>query len=170
MMNNYAENKKTLDAIRRKYSCAGDVLFRTAIQTVVEYGTDNLLDDWNYEHLCKDINDRHDEAEANGKNLWITRDFELAIVECAREIANVNIYDMLIYIQKEVWLSNDGGIDYQRAIQLLKNCMYDIEQRENCENKLTLYAFEDIGFEEEELIEFNFGYLLNVMEDEDDEM
>ena len=77
---------------------------------------------------------------------------------------------MLVYIQKEVWLSNEGGIDYQRAIQLLKNCMYDIEQRENCENKLTLYAFEDIGFEEEELIEFSFGYLLNVMEDEDDEM
>ena len=164
MMNNYAENKKTLDAIRRKYSCAGDVLFRTAIQTVVEYGTDNLLDDWNYEHLCKDINDRHDETEANGKNLWITRDFELAIVECAREIASVNIYDMLIYIQKEVWLSGDG-IDYQRAIELLKKCIYDIEERENCEDKLLYQSLEQIGFDDDEIEELGFGYVFDVKED-----
>lgn len=163
-MNNYAENKKALDAIRRKYSCAGDVLFRTAIQTVVEYGTDNLLDDWNYEHLCKDINDRHDEAEANGKNLWITRDFELAIVECAREIASVNIYDMLIYIQKEVWLSGDG-IDYQRAIELLKKCIYDIEERENCEDKLLYQSLEQIGFDDDEIEELGFGYVFDVKED-----
>jgi hypothetical protein len=164
IMNNYADNKKALDAIRRKYSCAGDVLFRTAIQTVVEYGTDNLLDDWNYEHLCKDINDRHDEAEANGKNLWITRDFELAIVECAREIASVNIYDMLIYIQKEVWLSGDG-IDYQRAIELLKKCIYDIEERENCEDKLLYQSLEQIGFDDDEIEELGFGYVFDVKED-----
>ena len=169
MMNNYAENKKVLDTIRRKYSCAGDVLFRTAIQTVVEYGTDNLLDDWNYEHLCKDINDRHDEAEANGKNLWITRDFELAIVECAREIAGVNIYDMLIYIQKEVWLSGDG-IDYQRTIELLKGCMSNIEMWNDCRNELTLGEFEDIGFDDEEIKMLGFGYVLDVREEEYNEM
>ena len=168
-MNNYAEAKKELDELKSKYACKGDVLFRTAIQTVVEYGTSDLLDDWSYYHLCDEVNDRHNEAEAEGKNLWITRDFELAILECAREIAMVDIYYMLMYIQREVWLSGDG-IDYQRTMELLKNCMYEIEQRENCENKLTLWTFEDLGFNDDELIELNFGYLLNVREEEDDEM
>ena len=164
MMNNYAEVKKELDVIRSKYACKGDVLFRTAIQTVVEYGTSDLLDDWSYYHLCDEVNDRHDEAEAEGKKLWITRDFELAILECAREIAMVDIYDMLMYIQREVWLSGDG-IDYQRAIELLKKCIYDIEERENCEDKLLYQALEQIGFDDDEIEELGFGYVLDVEED-----
>ena len=159
-MNNYAESKKALDKIRSEYSCKGDLLFRTAIQTVVEYGTSSLLDDSDYEHFKGDINKYHDEAEAEGKNLWITRNFELAILECAREIAQVDIYDMLTYIQREVWLSGDG-IDYQRAIELLKNCIYDIEERENCEDKLLVQALDNIGFYDSEIEELGFGYLLN---------
>ena len=119
---NYAETKKELDRIRNEYGCKGEILFRTAIQTVVEYGTDSLLDDWNYAHLKDEVNERHDAAEAEGQILWITRDFELAILECAREIANVEIYNLLVYIQKEVWLSNEGGIAYDRAVELLKRC------------------------------------------------
>ena len=165
----YAETKKELDRIRNEYGCKGEILFRTALQTVVEYGTDSLLDDWNYTHLKDEVNEHHDAAEAEGHILWITRDFELSILECAREIAKVEIYGLLVYIQKEVWLSKEGGIDYHRAIELLKGCMYDIEQRENCEDKLTLYAFEDIGFDDEELEALNFGYLLNTKEDEEDD-
>ncbi len=165
IMNNYAINKKTLDGIKSKYACKGDVLFRTAIQTVVEYGTGNLLDDWSYEHFCQEVNEHHDVAEAEGKNLWITRDFELAILECAREIAQVDIYDMLMYIQKEVWLSG-YGIDYQRAIQLLKGCMSNIEMWNDCQCELTLGEFDDIGFDEDEIRELGFGYVLDVREEE----
>lgn len=163
-MSNYAESKKTLDKIRSEYGCKGDVLFRTAIQCVVEYGTNSLLDDWNYEHLRSDINERHDAAESECRLLFISRDFELAILECAREIAMVNIYDLLVYIQKEVWLSGDG-LDYQRAIELLKNCIYDIEERENCEDKLLLQALDNIGFYDSEIEELGFGYLLNTEEE-----
>ena len=119
-MNNYVETKKKLDKIRDKYGCKGEVLFRSALQCVLDYGMSDMLDDWCYQHRIDEVNERHDEAEAEGKTLWITRDFELAILECAREIAKVEAYDLLVYIQKEVWLSNDGGIDYQRAIELLK--------------------------------------------------
>ena len=167
MMNNYAESKKALDKIRSEYSCKGDVIFRTAIQCVVEYGTNSLLDDWSYEHLKGDINERHDEAEADGKNLWITRDFELAILECAREIAEVDIHDMLIYIQREIWLGGDG-IGYQRAIQLLKGCMSNIEMWNDCKCDLTLGELDDIGFDDDEIEELGFGYLLN-NEEEDEE-
>lgn len=163
-MSNYVESKKALDKIRSEYGCKGDLLFRTAIQTVVEYGTNSLLDDWNYEHLKGDINERHDNAEAEGKNLWITRRFELAILECAREIAEVDIYDMLMYIQREVWLSGDG-IDYQRAIELLKNCLNWFAD-DCCGCAETLEKFELLDLNDSEIEELGYGYILDAEEEE----
>lgn len=168
-MNNYAETKKELDYIRHAYACKGEIVFRTALQYIVEYGQNTFNDDRWVENQLTLIDVKHDKAEADGKILWIGREFERAFIECAREIAKVDAYSMLVYVQKEVWLSHEGGIDYQRAVELLKSCMYDIEQRENCEDKLTLYAFEDIGFDDEELIDLNFGYLFNAREEEDND-
>ena len=168
MKNTYASTKKELDRIRDEYGCKGEVIFRTALQCLMEYGTDNLLDDWNYEHLKGDINERHDDAEAEGKTLWTSRNFELAILECAREIAKVETYSLLVYIQKEVWLSNEGGIDYDRAVQLLKRCMSWIE-----DDKYTLFdalsAFEDIGIDDDEIEMLGFAYMLDVKEEEEND-
>ena len=50
------------------------------------------------------------------------RDFEKAIIECAEALSKINTYDLLIYIQKELWLGGDG-IDYQRAIKIMKGCI-----------------------------------------------
>ena len=158
-MSNYVETKKELDKIRNEYGCKGEILFRTAIQYVVDCGQQNFQDDeWVKEQL--DITDKkHDAFDCEKKTPFVARDFEKAIIECAAKIAKVNTYDLLVYIQREVWLSNEG-VDYQRAIELLKQCMCDIEQRENCENKLTLYAFEDLGFTDDEMEVLDFGYLV----------
>ena len=163
MKNTYANTKKELDTIRSKYSCAGELLFRTAIQCVMEHGTDSLTDDWSYGHLKGDINERHNIAEVEGTNLWVTREFELAILECAREIANVDIYYLLIYIQQEVWLSCDG-IEYQRAIQLLKQCLSWIEDDHGgCDKMLDI--FDEIGFFDREIEELGWGFLFDTEED-----
>jgi hypothetical protein len=61
-MSNYAESKKKLDSIRDKYGCKGEIIFRTAIQYIVEYGQQNFLDEVWYEELINDIDDRHDTA------------------------------------------------------------------------------------------------------------
>ena len=164
-MNNYAETKKELDRIRNKYSCKGEVLFRSAIQCVLDYGMSDMLDDWCYSHRVDEVNERHDEAESEGKTLWITRDFELAILECAREIAKVESYDFLMYIQREVRLSNEG-IDYKRALELLGRCMSQIESNEDWDNTETLAVFEDLGFTDDEIESLKFGYLLNNEEEE----
>ena len=169
MNNSYVETKKELDKIRGEYGCKGEIIFRTALQTVVEYGTDSLLDDWNYTHLKDEVNERHDAAEAEGESLWITRDFELAILECAREIANVSIYNLLVYIQKEVWLSNEGGIDYDRAVALLKGCMDNIEMWNGNQLDMTLGEFEDIGFDDDEIEALGFGYVLDARENEEED-
>ena len=43
-MNTYIESKKALDKIREDFCCKGDIIFRTAIQYVVEYGQRTFKD------------------------------------------------------------------------------------------------------------------------------
>ena len=161
----YIETKKELDRIRNEYGCTGEILFRSALQCVLQYGQSDMTDDWCYSHRIDEINERHNEAEAEGKILFVSRDFEIAILECAREIAKVDTYDLLVYVQKEVWLSSEG-IDYQRVIKLLKGCMEVIEAEEDYDNIKTLEVFENIGFTDDELKELRFGYLVNEEEEE----
>ena len=159
MMNNYAKTKKELDRIRSEYGCQGEVIFRSALQCVLDYGMSDMADDYCYTHRVDEINERHDEAEASGKILFITRDFELAILECAREISKVNSYDLLVYIQREVWLSNES-MDYKRAVELLKNSLEYIENYNNCNNRENYEAFQNIGLDDDEIEAFGFGYLI----------
>jgi hypothetical protein len=161
-MTNYTESKKQIEVIRREYTTAGDVLFRTAIQMLVEQGQENFKDAEWYAAAVKSINDRHDEVEREGKIAIIGRRFELNILECAKKLAEIEIYDLLIYIQREVYWSNEG-IDYQRAIELLKGCMSLIMGDRELD-----YVRDDfldyIGFEEDELDSLGYGFLV-----EDDE-
>ena len=126
----------------------------------MDCGQQNFQDDEWVKQQLDIVDKKHNAFDREKKTPFIARDFEVAIIECAAEIAKVDTYDLLVYIQREVWLSNEG-IDYQRAIELLKNCMYDIEERENCEDRLTYQAFEKIGFTDDEIRELKFGFLLN---------
>lgn len=155
----YKESKKMLDKIRDDYGCKGEIIFRNALQYVVQYGADNLVDDWNYTHILDDINERHDVAEAEGKKLWIARGFEIAILEYAKEIAKIPVMDMLQYVQKEVWLSGEG-IDYQRAIELLKKCINSYDA-----NYSPLDELRGIGFEDYEIEELGYGWLFEEEEE-----
>lgn len=166
-MSNYAESKKALDKIRNEYVCKGEMIFRTSLQYIVEYGQSKFNNNkWVEEQLML-IDRKHDEAKAEGKNLWIGRDFEKALIECARDIAKVDTYSLLVYIQKEVWLSNEGGIDYDRAVTLLKACMSNIEMWNDCRGELTLAEFEDVGFDDDEIVELGFAYVLDAREEEE---
>lgn len=165
-MNNYAESKAKLDAIRNKYTCAGDIIFRTAVQYIVEQGQATLSDEAWREHFIFDIDRRHDAAEKAGKTLFCTRQFEKAIFECAFELAEIKTYDLLIYIQKAVFLSNDG-LGFQRAIKLLKSCIdYTID---GVDPSYLTDCLSEMGFEHNDLRELGYGYLLDEeSEDEDD--
>ena len=158
----YQNSKIMLNKLRDDYGCKGEILFRTAIQYVVECGQQHFQDiEWVNEQL--DIVDKkHDAFDRENKTSFISRDFEKVIIECAWEIAKVPVMDMLQYVQKEVWLSGDG-IDYQRAISLLTKCMDWIE--DEFDKSETLDTFQYLGFEDDELYELGFGYLIE--EDEE---
>lgn len=161
----YAESKKKIDNIRQEYGCKGEIIFRSALPIVVEVGQCTILDEAWYQCEIDDIDTRHDVAEKEGKMLFVTRDFEKAILECAKELAQIDVHDLLVYIQKEVWLGDDG-ISYERAIRLVKHCIDWF----TCDEELK-DAYSDlvsgVGFDSEELEELGYGYLLDVAEEED---
>ena len=164
-MSNYMESKKQLDAIRDKYGCKGEVLFRTAIQTLLQYGQENFQYHHWFNGQIIGIEARHDRAEEEGKWLFMTRDFEKAIWECAKELSKINSCDLLMYIQREVWLGGNG-ISYQRSIDMLKECIsyytYGMEY-----DGILADMTEELGFDENEIVELGFEYLFDDEEEEE---
>lgn len=168
-MSNYVESKKALDKIRNEYGCKGDVIFRTAIQYVVEFGQAMFKDEEWVKGQLNNVDAKHDVAEAEGKNLWIGREFEKAFIECAAEVAKINAYDLLIYIQKEVFWSDEGGLDYARAIELLHSCINWFIDYDCCETAVMRERLEDLDFTEDELYTLGLGWLFDAEEDEDND-
>ena len=171
-MSNYKESKKKLDKIRTEYTCKGDVIFTTAVQYTIEIGQETINGETWFKKAFDEIDNRHDDAEANGKYLFTTRDFEKAIIECARKIAEINTYDLMVYIQREMYLNNglmDGEPDYKRAIELVKRCMSYLSERSDVHSYYyedsASEAFANVGFSENELVYFGYQHLLDVEED-----
>lgn len=168
----YAEHKKILDKIRQKYSCKGDIIFRTAIQYIVEHGQYNFKNEKWFNSCIEQVDKKHDLADKDGKILWIGRDFEKALLECARELAQIEVYDLLVYIQHEVWLGGGeiGQPDYQRTLEIIRNCLYYIGDcygayREDVSE--TLHKFREMDLTDEEIEYFGWGYLFDVENEED---
>jgi hypothetical protein len=160
MENNYTEAKKYIEKLRSEYNCKGDLIFRCAVQNVIEYGVVPLTQNLAMEDWLSDIDRRHDEAEANGKILWIGRDFEKAITECTFKLAKIGSMNLMMYIQREVWHQDRRGeISYDRAIELLKDVInyMNYDDADDVVTRNLGY----IGFDEDEIRELGFGYLLD---------
>lgn len=168
----YVDSKKKLDKIRSKYGCKGEIIFRTAIQILIDAGKCTILDPAWYQTEMDDIDARHDKAEADGKFLFMTRDFEKSIYECAKDLCEVDTYDILTYIQREVWLGGGeiGEPDYQRALQIIRNCLCYTADRYGayeCESDVALYKFREMELTDEEIEYFGWGYLFDIEEEEE---
>ena len=157
-MNTYVESKKQIEAIRNK---CGEPMFRMAISHLMDVGIRHLIKEL-VEETCEKMM-QEDDSKA-----FMTNEFKCGLVRAAYELAQVPHIDLLVYIQREVSYDVfDGMPSYERAIQLLRGCMDNIEQWNDCRNELTLGEFEDIGFEDDEMEQFGFGYLLDVREEEE---
>lgn len=160
----YSETKKKIDSIREEYGCKGEIIFRSAIQCVVECGQQIFQDPIWVKQQLDNIDVNHDEAEKEGKTLFITRDFEKAVLECARELTQIDAHDFLAYIQKEVWFG-DNGIGYQRAVELIEDCIEWISY--NATDVDTYNELVAIGFDNVELEELGYKYLLDSVEEDE---
>lgn len=151
--------------IRQKYGCKGDVLLNMAIQILMEAGTESLKDEDYMRGVMNHVNAMHDKAEQQGKRLYISREFEVALWECAAELATLELSEILAYIQTEMCWFATSAMSYQRARELLNSCVDEYMEGyyEDC-----LDALERMGFHDEEIEQVGYGYLLE-MEEEDDE-
>ena len=163
-MNNYTESKKAIDAIRRKYTYTWDVIFRAAIGYMIECGQERLRNTEWFDEQIKQINERHDKAEAENKILFVGRDIEKGVCECARELAEFEANDILMYVQREIWIPAEiEDLSYQRAISLLQSTInYALVDNETDsvkdelnnigfeDNELCALGYEDVFFEEKE--------------------
>lgn len=168
----YTESKKKLDAIRQEYGCKGDIIFRTSIQYIVEHGQYNFRNQKWFDSCIENVDKKHDLAERDGKILWVTRDFEKTLLECAKELAQFNAYDLLTYIQREVWLGGGevGEPDYHRAIKIIRNCLCytaDCYGAYSMDCKETLDKFREMDLTDEEIAYFGWEYLFDVEEDDE---
>ena len=168
----YTESKKKIDKIRQEYGCKGDIIFKTSIQYIIEHGQYNFRNQKWFDGCIENVNKKHDMAERDGKILWVGRDFEKALLECAKELAEIDAYDFLTYIQREVWLGNGefGEPDYQRAMEIIRNClcyMHDTYGAYGSECEDTLRKFKEIDLTDDEIVYFGWEYLFEDVEEEE---
>lgn len=158
IMNNYAESKRKIEAIRDKY---GEFVFRGGISHLMDVGIRHLTEE-NVENTCKEI------MQSDDTGRFMTNEFQCELVKCAYKLAQVSHIDLLVYIQREVdYDVFDGVIGYNKAMSLLKKCMEQIEADEMYDNIETYDVLQSLGFDDDELEMLGFGYLLNDEEEEE---
>lgn len=150
-MNNYAESKKKIDAIRNQVN---EIVFRGAISHLMDVGIRHLTKDL-VEDTCNKIM-----MEDDSRSL-ITNEFKCALVRTAYELAQVDHIDLLVYIQREVVYDVfDGAPSYERMTLLLDRCISWIDD-EHADRFATIETLEYLDFDDEELEALGFGYVLD---------
>ena len=149
------------------------IVDKPAIQYIVEHGQYNFRNEKWFDSCIENVDKRHDLAERDGKILWITRDFEKELLECAKELAQIDSYDLLIYIQHDVWLGGEeiGQPDYKRALQIIRNCMCyagDCYGVYSTGNRERLEIFRAMELTDEEIAYFGWEDLLDEEYNEED--
>lgn len=162
---NYSEAKIKMDEIRQNFKCKGELIFSCAIQNIVDCGTriftKEYVDKW-----LDEINEKHDEAKAQGKCLMIGREFEKSIAKCTAELSAIEPINFLMYVQREFWFyDGSDDISYGRAIELLKSVVgYSLQDRETDIAREDLYY---IGFEDGELCTLGYEDVFFNYDEED---
>lgn len=155
-MNNYAESKQKLDAIRNR----DEMLFRMAISHLMDVGIRHLTDE-NIAETCAEI------MKEDDTHSFMTNKYQCAIVKTAGELAKIDHIHLLNYISKEVYYDvGDNKISYNRACDLLEACMEWLDD-DIAEVGDTLEAFRFIGFTDNEIEELGYGFLLNIEQEEE---
>ena len=159
MTNTYTEAKKAIDKIRSK----DELLFRMAIIHLYDVGYRHLTEE-NVNETITDIM-KHDDSHS-----IMTNEYQADIVRTAYELSKFDHIYLMVYIQRELtWDVGDGGMCYERAIDLLNECVGYMEETTSISDaRYTLLNC--IGFKKHELEELGCSYLFDTEEEyENDE-
>ena len=144
----YKESARKLNELRR----ANEVMFRMAVSHLMDCGIRHLTEE-NIKETCDAIM-QEDDSKA-----FMTNEFKCELVRIAGELAKIDHIHLLVYISREVYYDvGDTKVSYQRALELVEDCMTWMSYEWN--NSETYHNFTEIGFSENELIEFGYRDLL----------
>lgn len=149
----YKESKKKLDELRRE----NEVMFRMAISHLLDVGIRHLTEE-SIKETCEAIM-QEDDSKA-----FMTNEYKCALIKMAGELAKIDHIPLLVYISREIYYSVDDKVSYQRAIELIEDCMTWISYGMGYPKAYE--TFNEIGFSDKELEEFRYGFLLDNEEDE----
>ena len=144
----YKESARKLNTLRS----ANEVMFRMAVSHLMDCGIRHLTEE-NIKETCDAIM-QEDDSKA-----FMTNEFKCELVRIAGELAKIDHIHLLVYISREVYYDvGDTKVSYQRALELVEDCMTWMSYEWN--NSETYHNFTEIGFSENELIEFGYRDLL----------
>lgn len=147
-MSNYIESKKRIDAIRNEYSSAGDIIFRAAIEMLIDIGKVNCYNELTYDGMLSGIDNELDRM----------------VFKCAHDLVDISTTDLLIYVQKELYLSSEGGMNYQTMTRRLKDCVDWIAEGVESSDAISDLTI-GIGFSVRELKELGYEYLFDAYDE-----
>lgn len=106
------ETKSQIKNIRIKYASVGEAVFKTAILFLMQYGAENLV--------AKDVNEM----------VWEHPELSLpkGIYDCAVELANIPLFDLLEYIQTADLFYDKDKIPYKRLLQIAESLLSCIDE------------------------------------------
>lgn len=152
----YTESKKKLDELRS----TNEVVFRMAISHLMDVGIRHLTDE-NIEANCKEI------MKEDDTNHFMTNEFKCNLIRLAGELAKIDHIHLLVYISREMYYGvDDNHISYQRAMELLKGCL-DYCVTYVAESFESRGEADLMGFTDDEIEELGYGYLLDVIEEDE---
>lgn len=150
----YAESKKKIEEIRQ----INEVMFRMAISHLMDVGIRHLTEE-NVEETCKEIMQEDDSKAV------MTNTFKCDLVKMAGELAKVDHIHLLVYISREVFYDVDNyKISYQRFWDLAKGCIAWV-LADTMETEFALQEIREMGFDDDEIEELGFGWMLTVEEE-----
>lgn len=90
---------KRIDQIKQKYDCKGELIFRTALCNVLQYGQQTHGNELWCNKQKENIKEDHRQYQEEGKHYFISEDLELAIIDCGYELAQIRNWELFEYIQ-----------------------------------------------------------------------
>lgn len=91
---------KDIDTIRNKH----DLIFRAALGSLFENGY-NYYSEENTRKLIQKQVEEAKEDQKKGRIMFVTREFNIAIIETAHELSHYSLWDLLKYVKRYVKIS-----------------------------------------------------------------
>ena len=150
----YVESKKKLDELRR----TNEAMFRMAISHLMDCGIRNLTEE-NIEANCKEI------MKEDDTNHFMTNEFQCNLIRLAGELAKIDHIHLLVYISREMYFGvDDNHLSYNRLVCLAKGSISWI-LADTYETEYALQEVREMGFNDDEIEELGYGWMLNVEEE-----